>query len=125
MTLSHTPQAQGWLDRWPVVLLICLAAIAPLLVVPEPGWRLMQTHKQQEWLKKTGLNAVTGSHGYDNNTPAMQAIFVGHGPAFAPGRQIPAFANIELYNLMCRILGIEPAPNDGNPDWVNSVYQAN
>ncbi len=67
----------------------------------------------------------TGSHGYDNNTPAMQAIFVGHGPAFAPGRQIPAFANIELYNLMCRILGIEPAPNDGNPDWVNSVYQAN
>jgi predicted AlkP superfamily pyrophosphatase or phosphodiesterase len=99
--------------------------IAPLLVVPEPGWRLMQKHKQQEWLKKTGLNAVTGSHGYDNNTPAMQAIFVGHGPAFAPGSQIPAFANVELYNLMCRILGIEPAPNDGNPDWVNSVYQAN
>jgi hypothetical protein len=36
MTLSHTPQAQGWLDRWPVVLLICLAAIAPLLVVDFP-----------------------------------------------------------------------------------------
>ena len=36
MTIARTPQAQGWLDRWPVVLLICLAAIAPLLVVEFP-----------------------------------------------------------------------------------------
>lgn len=36
MTLSHTPLAPGWLDRWPVVLLICLAAIGPLLVVDLP-----------------------------------------------------------------------------------------
>ncbi|MBU1619367.1 MAG: ectonucleotide pyrophosphatase/phosphodiesterase [Gammaproteobacteria bacterium] len=98
--------------------------IAPILVVPEAGWRLMQQHKQKEWLEKPGRSAVTGSHGYDNNSPAMQAIFVGHGPAFAAGSQIPAFSNIELYNLMCRILGIQPAPNDGNPDWVQSVYQA-
>lgn len=97
--------------------------IAPLLVVPEVGWRLMQQHKQKEWLEKPGRSAVTGSHGYDNSSPEMQAIFVGHGPAFTAGSQIPAFANIELYNLMCRILGIQPAPNDGNPDWVDSVYQ--
>ncbi|WP_233081672.1 ectonucleotide pyrophosphatase/phosphodiesterase [Rheinheimera soli] len=98
--------------------------IAPLLVVPDTGWRLMQKHRQKEWLEKPGRSAVTGSHGYDNNSPAMQAIFVGYGPAFAAGSQIPAFSNIELYNLMCRILGIQPAPNDGNPDWVHSVYQA-
>ena len=98
--------------------------IAPLLVVPEPGWRLMQKHKQQEWLKKPGLSAVTGSHGYDNNSPAMQAIFIGHGPAFTPGRQIPAFANIELYNLMCRILGIQAAANDGDPKWSDTVLDA-
>lgn len=97
--------------------------IAPLLVVPEPGWRLMQKHKQQEWLDKPGRSAVTGSHGYDNNSPQMQAIFIAHGPAFAAGSQIPAFTNIELYNLMCRILAIEPAANDGNPDWVDKVYQ--
>ncbi len=81
--------------------------IAPLLVVPQSGWRLMQKHKHQEWLEKPGLSAVTGSHGYDNNSPEMQAIFIGHGPVFRSGSQIPAFANIELYNLMCRILGIE------------------
>ncbi len=98
--------------------------IAPLLVVPETGWRLMQKHKQQEWLEKPGRSAVTGSHGYDNNSPAMQAIFIGHGPAFKAGSQIPAFANIQLYNLMCRILGIQAAANDGDPDWVDTVYQA-
>lgn len=31
--LAGTPQPFGWLDRWPVMLLVCLAAIAPLLVV--------------------------------------------------------------------------------------------
>lgn len=98
--------------------------IAPLLVVPEPGWRLMQKHKQQAWLETPGRSVVTGSHGYDNNSPAMQAIFIGHGPAFSAGRQIPTFANIELYNLMCRILAIQPAANDGDPHWSETVLNA-
>ena len=97
--------------------------IAPLLVVPETGWRLMQAGKLQEWLKKPGLSPVTGSHGYDNNSPQMQAIFIGHGPVFEKGSQIPAFSNIELYNLMCRILAIKAAPNDGNPLWVDTVFK--
>lgn len=36
MTLSHTPRAPGWLDRWPVIALILLASISPLLVVHLP-----------------------------------------------------------------------------------------
>jgi predicted AlkP superfamily pyrophosphatase or phosphodiesterase len=99
--------------------------IAPLLVVPETGWRLMQTHKLRDWLKKPGLSPVTGSHGYDNSSPQMQAIFIAHGPLFDKGSQIPAFANIELYNLMCRMLGIEAAPNDGNPRWADTVIKLN
>lgn len=31
-----TPRPHGWLDRWPVLLLVCLASIAPLLVVDIP-----------------------------------------------------------------------------------------
>ncbi|MFM7349334.1 MAG: hypothetical protein ACKO01_07575 [Erythrobacter sp.] len=34
--VGGTPQAFGWLDRWPVIALICLVAIAPLLVVDLP-----------------------------------------------------------------------------------------
>lgn len=97
--------------------------IAPLIVVPETGWRLMQRSTYQAWLKSPGKNPVTGSHGYDNNSPQMQAIFIGNGPSFVKGSQIPAFENIELYNLMCRILAITPAKNDGNPQWVDAMLQ--
>jgi predicted AlkP superfamily pyrophosphatase or phosphodiesterase len=95
--------------------------IAPLVVVPDTGWRLMQRAKYQQWLESPDKSSVTGSHGYDNNSAEMQAIFVGQGPAFVKGTEISAFANIELYNLMCRILGIKPAANDGNPQWPDSM----
>ncbi len=98
--------------------------IAPLLVIPEPGWRLMQQARQQQWLASHGANAVTGSHGYDNASPEMQALFIGHGPSFVAGRILPPFANIELYNLMCRILGIKPAANDGDPAWAAAMQAA-
>ena len=97
--------------------------IAPLLVVPEAGWRLMQQQRQQQWLSKYGADRITGSHGYDNNHPSMQAIFIGQGPSFQAGRQLPVFANVELYNLMCRILAIEPAQNDGDPAWPATVLK--
>ncbi|KKO50543.1 hypothetical protein VT06_00720 [Arsukibacterium sp. MJ3] len=97
--------------------------VAPLLIIPEPGWRLMQQSQYQRWLQRTDKQAVTGSHGYDNIAPEMQAIFIGHGPAFAKGQQIPAFANIQLYNLMCAILGITPALNDGDLTWAEQILK--
>jgi hypothetical protein len=30
---------------------------------------------------------------------------------------VPAFENVHVYPLMCRVLGVEPAPNDGDPDF--------
>lgn len=98
--------------------------IAPLLVIPQPGWRLMQQARQLQWLASHGGSKVTGSHGYDNASPEMQALFIGHGPSFVAGRTLPPFANIELYNLMCRILGIKPAANDGNPAWAAAMQAA-
>ena len=97
--------------------------VAPLLIIPEPGWRLMQQSQYQRWQAKTNQHSVTGSHGYDNIAPQMQAIFIGHGPAFAGGKTIPPFANIELYNLMCAILDITPAANDGDPAWTRQLLQ--
>lgn len=95
--------------------------IAPLLVIPEPGWRLIQQKAQPVYLQMAAAGKTNGSHGYDNANEYMQAIFIGHGPAFTAGKIIPAFSNIELYNLMCRILGLSPAANDGNPAWPDTV----
>ena len=45
----------------------------------------------------------------------MQALFFAHGPAFlAPGK-IDQLRMIDVYNVMTAILGLTPAPNDGDP----------
>ena len=56
---------------------------------------------------------LKGNHGYDNLYASMHALFVGYGPAFKTGIEVPAFENIELYNLMCDLVGISPSPNNG------------
>ncbi|MDP2713886.1 ectonucleotide pyrophosphatase/phosphodiesterase [Rheinheimera sp.] len=98
--------------------------IAPLLVVPQPGWRLIQQKTAAKYQQMAAEGKTSGSHGYDNQSDYMQAIFIGHGPAFKAGSTIPAFSNTELYNLMCRILGLTPAANDGNPAWPDTVLHS-
>ena len=46
----------------------------------------------------------------------MRGIFVGHGPAFKSGFSGPGITNIHLYEMMCSILGLSPAKNDGSLD---------
>jgi predicted AlkP superfamily pyrophosphatase or phosphodiesterase len=77
---------------------------------------------EQEWLVSTResirLKPVTlkGTHGYDNRAPDMGSIFIARGPSFRKGYINTAFENIQLYNVMAKILGIVPAPNNGTLD---------
>jgi alkaline phosphatase D len=54
-----------------------------------------------------------GTHGFDNQNKDMHAIFYAAGPAFKKGYQHGTFNNVDLYGLMCEILKLKPAPNDG------------
>ncbi|XP_068241514.1 ectonucleotide pyrophosphatase/phosphodiesterase family member 3-like [Palaemon carinicauda] len=54
-----------------------------------------------------------GEHGYDNYFKKMNALFLASGPAFKHGLVMEPFQNIEIYNLMCLLAGVEPAPNNG------------
>jgi alkaline phosphatase D len=54
-----------------------------------------------------------GAHGYDNMNPDMHAIFYAAGPAINRNAKIDQLYNTDIYNLVCRILKIKPAPNDG------------
>lgn len=88
--------------------------IAPLIVLPDEGWRI-RTREEFDEIKKSGdLKNPKGSHGYDNQLESMRAVFIGHGEAFKKGLVAEPFQNIEIYNLMCRILALEPAENDGD-----------
>ena len=61
-------------------------------------------------------SGTRGSHGYDPALESMRAIFIARGPSFASGVRLPAFDNVDVYPLLARLLGIEPADHDGNPE---------
>jgi ectonucleotide pyrophosphatase/phosphodiesterase family protein 1/3 len=62
-----------------------------------------------------------GNHGYDNMYLSMRTIFIAAGPQFAKGRRIPSFVNVELYQLMTTILGLNPAANNATSSFAQTV----
>ncbi|WP_415908882.1 ectonucleotide pyrophosphatase/phosphodiesterase [Oleiharenicola sp. Vm1] len=57
---------------------------------------------------------VKGSHGWDPALPNMGALFLAQGPAFRRGHEFADVENIHVYNLLCAVLGITPARNEGD-----------
>ena len=53
-----------------------------------------------------------GMHGFDPACLDMHALFRAMGPDFKHV-EIPHFRNVDIYPLLCRLLGIKPADNDG------------
>ncbi|KAI9144017.1 alkaline-phosphatase-like protein [Paraphysoderma sedebokerense] len=68
-----------------------------------------------------------GQHGYSNKYHDMDAIFVGAGPAFKniKGMEVKPFENVEVYRILCKLLNIPPAVNNGTgkavEDWVDRL----
>lgn len=54
-----------------------------------------------------------GAHGYDNADSDMFAIFYASGPAFKKNYRFHELNNTDIYDLICTILGLKPAENDG------------
>jgi predicted AlkP superfamily pyrophosphatase or phosphodiesterase len=79
--------------------------ITPIVGVLDDGWMLEWRHAKQY--------GDGGEHGYDNAVPNMRALFVAHGPDFRPGLAIAEFPNVDVYDLLAYVLGLTPAPNDG------------
>lgn len=79
----------------------------------DEGWLLVKREAVERW-RRNGWKGG-GSHGYDPAAPSMRAIFLARGPAFRRGVTVPGFDNVDVYPLLARLLGIAPAPNDGNP----------
>ena len=69
------------------------------------------------------LGPAGGQHGYDSALLSMRGLFVAAGPAFREGITVPAFENIHIYNVLARVLGVTPAPNDGNAELAESLLR--
>jgi predicted AlkP superfamily pyrophosphatase or phosphodiesterase len=88
--------------------------IAPVICLAEEGWILTSGKRYEDLKKREDISHTHGEHGYDNAVESMRATFIAHGKAFKKGKLIEPFENIQVYNLMCKILGLKPAANDGD-----------
>jgi predicted AlkP superfamily pyrophosphatase or phosphodiesterase len=64
-----------------------------------------------------------GAHGYDNLDSDMFSIFYAAGPSFKKGYRFKELNNTDIYDLICRILNITPAKNDGNPAHIKDMLR--
>jgi predicted AlkP superfamily pyrophosphatase or phosphodiesterase len=98
--------------------------IAPIVCSTEEGW-ITDNHKHYDdrYKDRTDLDRLRGGHGYDNKYQTMMATFIAHGPAFKKGYTAEPFENIEVYNIMCKVLGLKPAKNDGDLDRVKGMLR--
>ncbi|XP_007901470.1 ectonucleotide pyrophosphatase/phosphodiesterase family member 5 [Callorhinchus milii] len=80
--------------------------IQPIIAVADEGWTIDQNISSGIFL--------LGNHGYDNTLQSMHPIFVAHGPAFKKNFTKEAIRSVDIYPLICHILGLDPMPNNGS-----------
>jgi len=83
--------------------------IPPVILLADEGWEIRTRAEAKAW-----KHPERGEHGYDNELGSMGAVFIAGGPAFRRGAVIAPVENIQIYNLLCAVLGLRPSPNDGD-----------
>jgi predicted AlkP superfamily pyrophosphatase or phosphodiesterase len=81
-----------------------------IIGVADDGWH----PTTREW-QQSGEEFRFGNHGYDPVHRSMHGLFIASGPAFKSGVTVPPFSNLHIYELVCRVLGIRAAANEGDP----------
>lgn len=97
--------------------------IAPVVCSANEGWILTNAERYANARKREDFARPHGAHGYDNQLASMRATFVAHGRAFKKNKLVEPFENVEIYNLMCKILKLTPARNDGNFNHVKNLLR--
>lgn len=93
--------------------------VADIVLVADLGYTILTSSNEDRFVKSLPY----GTHGYDNNEKAMQALFVAQGPAFKEGEKVSSFQNIHLYELMNHLMETKPGPNDGSLDSVRVLLK--
>ncbi len=91
--------------------------LAPILGSPDPGWEVVPRA-----MVESG-RFIRGDHGQDPSHPDMHGIFIAAGPAFEEGTTVARIPGVDIYNILAAVLGIEPAPNDGDPARVTGILK--
>jgi len=89
--------------------------IPEIVVVADSSWSI--------GTRSDASSIVGGAHGYDNYNSDLFSIFYAAGPAFKKGYRLKELDNVDVYNLICKILDIKPAENDGNPAHIKGMLR--
>ncbi|PKA63334.1 hypothetical protein AXF42_Ash005229 [Apostasia shenzhenica] len=87
--------------------------IPPVIGIVEEGYKVELVRSEK---KECG-----GAHGYDNSFYSMRTIFVAHGPQFEGGRKVGSFENVEIYNVIAKILKLKGPANNGSVSFPESL----
>lgn len=94
--------------------------IPPIVGIADDGWTIATRAIAERW-QQGGMPG--GDHGYDPRLTSMHGLFVAAGPRIRQGEVVPPIDSIHLYALMCELLGIAPAPNEGRLDAVRHLLR--
>lgn len=97
--------------------------VGPVIVFEHLNYELVLYGSIEAYTGKKPLPKST--HGWLNDYAEMRAFFIAHGPAFKKGYvdSKEDIENIDIYPLMCKILGIDPLPNNGSLDRIKSILR--
>ena len=88
--------------------------VMPIFIVADDHWIIT---------KNTSQIDSRGNHGFSNKYSDMHPFFLAQGPAFKENFVSEPFENVNIYPLMCHILGIEPVPNNGSLEAVQQLLK--
>lgn len=93
--------------------------IPPVVLVADEGWNL---ESKVGWPRRRATYSK-GNHGWDPALESMGALFVAHGPSVRRGVVLPAAESLDVYELLCALLGVKPAPNEGGAGLARAVLR--
>jgi predicted AlkP superfamily pyrophosphatase or phosphodiesterase len=96
--------------------------VPPVVGIAREGWYITSRREMAGW-NEPGRRTPGGAHGYDARTKSMQGLFIASGPRLRSGPVVEPFENIHVYELMCALLNIAPAMNDGDPAVTRSMLR--
>lgn len=86
--------------------------VPEITVIMEEGW--LVAVKPPEGFAPKGVVITQGTHGWLPSVPSMHPFFLAQGPAFKQGYKSGPIDMVDIYPLICHLLGIEPLPNNGS-----------
>ncbi|XP_010896743.1 glycerophosphocholine cholinephosphodiesterase ENPP6 [Esox lucius] len=101
--------------------------VSSLTLVADPGWFITESKSKLPFWQNNSSPEPEGWqhgwHGYDNEFVDMRGFFLAQGPDFKKNVRAAPIRAVDVYNLMCKTLGIRPLPNNGS--WSRVEYLLN